>query len=192
MAETLLRRGRRRRRSRARILAEKDQTPLGSQVKLTRQQVAFALQISPFTLRETYSHFIPEELLDTTQRPTQYDLRVFGCVLKGVTHEIEESYKGEQSAGEPGALERKRLVQTRVAELDLEIKRGTFLKKQAIVTGLDRFVATMRRYGDRFRNIGDPLIIELFNEMIDEAKQAAQSAVMHLEKESEEDSAWVA
>ncbi len=188
MAET---RGRKRRRSRARLLAEQDQAPYGSHIKLTRQQVAFALQISPFTLRETYHHFISEGLMDMTHRPLQYDLRVFGAILKGVTNEIAESYKGA-SGGEPGALERKRLIQTRVAELDLEIKRGTFLKKQAIVNGLDRFVATMRRYGDRFRNVGDSTVVELFNEMIEEAKQAAHSAVERLEKESDEDSAWAA
>lgn len=183
--------GRRKRRTRAELAKSSDNEGADA-IKLTRHQVAYALQIAPLTFQENYRQYVPDEYIDKQSRVHQYDLRTFGAVMKGATKAVAASYTEEEKDKKESSLDRKREIQAKAAQLDYEIKRGSYLSKDQVVDSLDRFVSTMRRYGDKFRTTGDAHVVEMFNEMIEEAADAAKVACEQMQETSEEETAWVA
>lgn len=179
------------RKSRADLLAEREVAELGEpedfpdtgdHPRLTRAQVAYALGIAPIKLQETYRPFIPEELIDTTCRPHRYDLRVFGAIV----HQSDGSDKKSVAA-------QKQQIDLEKSRFELDKARKKYLKKEVVVEALDRFVATLRRYGENMRATGDNKVVALWNEMLDEAASAARQATEKLDRDSqEEDKSWAA
>lgn len=109
-----------------------------------------------------------------------------GAILKYVQRDLKRP--ATEKPSEPSALDRHRMAQARVAEMELASKRGDLIRKDAVLAMLERWVTTMQRFAGHFRQTGDNAVVELYNEMVAEASDASKQVASDINDAAE--SVW--